>query len=324
MLLPVLPMLPLLLAVLGMAVGNQHFNQSARCANQGQVYHPGQDACFPPLTRGPCTKDEMIALSPVTGLGVCMRDACPKSHEQKLTPSLDPMAPGKAKLVYIEGQCVKAYAFEKCQGYGEMLRWTVEGKGECWCEDGWGRLAGSSKCSQQSTQASCPEGQIVKEAARRCTKLDIHEALRGIRNERYLQKKVATLKQIHCGQPEGEDCCKILEGGPQVDLQLDDILGAVEFQHQKYECGPNTSPSGNICTDDSRPWPTFSTSKCFLLSDDALSRGGDCSLQLEGEKISCLTEDDLISLRFATGRKRKCPRAKVWSRLRRRCVRIFK
>ena len=30
--------------------------------------------------------------------------------------------------VYIEGQCVEAYAFEKCQGSGEMLRWTVEGK----------------------------------------------------------------------------------------------------------------------------------------------------------------------------------------------------
>ena len=37
---------------------------------------------------------------------------------------------------------------------------------ECWCEDGWGRLPGSSKCSQQSTQASCPEGQIVREAGR--------------------------------------------------------------------------------------------------------------------------------------------------------------
>ena len=83
---------------------------------------------------------------------------------------------------------------------------------------------------------------------------------------------------------------------------------------------------GNICTNDSRPWPTFSASKCFLLSDDALSRcrklqgrflsegyqhskilsrGGDCSLQLEGEQISCITEDDFISLRFGTGRRRK-------------------
>ena len=34
-------------------------------------------------------------------------------------------------------------------------------------------------------------------------------------------------------------------------------------------------------------------------------RGGDCTLQLEGEKISCLTEENLVSLRFATGRKRK-------------------
>jgi len=300
-------LLPILLPLFGLAVGRQDLEQTARCTNQGQVYHPDQDSCFPPLTRGPCKKDEIIVLSPVTGLGVCIRDACPKSEQ-----------------VFIEGQCVGVFEFEKCQDYGEMLRWTVEGKGECWCEEGWGKLPGSSKCSQQSTQASCPEGQIVREAARRCTKLDVHEALRGIENERHLEEKVETLKQIHCGQSGGEECCKILEGGDQVDLQLGDILGAAAFQHQKYECGPNTSPSGNICTDDSRPWPTFSTSKCFRLSNDALTRGGDCTLQLDGEKISCLTEEDLVSLRFATGRSRKCPPRKVWSRLRRRCVHRFK
>jgi len=36
----------------------------------------------------------------------------------------------------------------------------------------------------------------------------------------------------------------ILTGGDQVGLQLDDILDAAAFQPQKYECGPNTSPSG--------------------------------------------------------------------------------
>ena len=30
--------------------------------------------------------------------------------------------------------------------------------------------------------------------------------------------------------------------------------------------------AGNICANNSRPWPTFSTSQCFLLSKDALSR----------------------------------------------------
>ena len=82
-------------------------------------------------------------------------------------------------------------------------------QGECWCEEGWGKLPGSSKCSQQSTQASCPEGQIVRETGsflppkylpisnlksvvtgRRCTKLDIHEAVSGIENERNLREKV--------------------------------------------------------------------------------------------------------------------------------------
>jgi len=271
------------------------------------VYHPGQDACFPPLTRGPCNEDEMIVLSPDTGLGICITDACSNSQE-----------------VFIEGQCRELFGFEKCQDYGEMLRWTVEGKGECSCEDGWGRLPGSSKCSQQSTQASCPEGQIVREAARRCTKLDIHEAMKGIENERYLQEKVETLRQIHCEQSEWEECCKILQGGDQVGLQLDDILDAAAFQPQKYECGPNTSPSGNICADDSRPWPTFSTSQCFLMSGEALSRGVDCSLHLEGDTITCMTEDDLISLRFATGRRQRCRRGQVWSRYRRRCVRVFK
>ena len=36
----------------------------------------------------------------------------------------------------------------------------------------------------------------------------------------------------------------ILTGGDQVGLQLDDILEAAAFQPQKYECGPNISPSG--------------------------------------------------------------------------------
>ena len=82
-------------------------------------------------------------------------------------------------------------------------------QGECWCEDGWGRLPGSSRCSQQSTQASCPAGQIVREAGRllglgliykdqyfsahRCSKLDIHEALKGTEDE--IEEKV-NLKMI--------------------------------------------------------------------------------------------------------------------------------
>jgi len=298
--------LQLLLVLLGAVVARQEImKESARCANQGQVYHPGQAACFPPLDRGPCNKDEMIVLSNATGLGVCIIDACPKPHE-----------------VFIDGQCLGEFEFEKCQALGEMIRWTVEGKGECWCEDGWGRLPGSSRCSQQSTQASCPAGQIVREAAHRCSKLDIHEALKGTEDE--IEEKVETLKKIHCGGSGGEECCKILQAGSRVDLHLSDILGAAAFQHQKYQCGPNTTPSGNICSNNSRPWPTFSTSQCFLLSNDALSRDGDCGLQLKGDKISCMTDDDLVSIRFATVRKQKCPRGRVWSRLRRRCVRVFK
>merc|ERR1712233_157948 len=97
-----------------------------RCTNQGQVYHSGQDACFPPLTRGPCEKEEIIVLSAITGLGVCKRDSCPNSQKVTTGDSL------VSQKVYIEGECVKVFEYEKCQGYGEMLRWTVEGKGECW------------------------------------------------------------------------------------------------------------------------------------------------------------------------------------------------
>ena len=35
---------------------------------------------------------------------------------------------------------------------------------------------------------------------------------------------------------------------------------------------PRFPLAGNICANNSRPWPTFSTSQCFLLSKDALSR----------------------------------------------------
>ena len=30
--------------------------------------------------------------------------------------------------VFIEGECVEVFGFDKCQGFGEMLRWTAEGK----------------------------------------------------------------------------------------------------------------------------------------------------------------------------------------------------
>ena len=77
------------------------------------------------------------------------------------------------------GNCLglkNARTMEKCYVGQLRARWLVQEKikskiqrryleqGECSCEDGWGRLPGSSKCSQQSTQASCPEGQIVREA----------------------------------------------------------------------------------------------------------------------------------------------------------------
>ena len=39
-----------------------------RCANQGQVYHPGQAACFPPLDRGPCNKVFTSSLLPSIAL----------------------------------------------------------------------------------------------------------------------------------------------------------------------------------------------------------------------------------------------------------------
>ena len=34
-------------------------------------------------------------------------------------------------------------------------------------------------------------------------------------------------------------------------------------------------------------------------------RDGDCGLQLKGDTISCMTDDDLVSIRFATVRKQK-------------------
>ena len=98
-------LLPILLSALGMAVGMQHLEQAARwwnekeeklnhsifansffwqamywqcaqiylarCTNQGQVYHSGQDACFPPLTRGPCEK--VRVLSPKIAFTLCSR-----------------------------------------------------------------------------------------------------------------------------------------------------------------------------------------------------------------------------------------------------------
>ena len=129
-------------------------------------------------------------------------------------------------------------------------------QGECWCEEGWGKLPGSSKCSQQSTQASCPEGQIVRETGRFfahiksqicCYRSTLHKtghswgskwdwkweksAGKGETQILWLYQgeiweivkcfkvfkiwtfvKVETLKQIHCGQPGSEECCKILQG----------------------------------------------------------------------------------------------------------------
>ena len=49
---------------------------------------------------------------------------------------------------------------------------------------------------------------------------------------------------LYIDSPLSQFLYSYITAGSRVDLHLSDILGAAAFQHQKYQCGPNTTPSG--------------------------------------------------------------------------------
>lgn len=300
-----------LLSVKGKLI-TEHKEEIARCADQGELYSAEARGCFEPLQQQPCDQGEMLVMSS-EGLGVCKEDICQNSTKTDVL-----------------GLCVGIYEQEGCLlTQGQRLRWTLAGQSECGCEDGWGHISGSEECYQQSTRGPCGRGMIVRQTERACTRIGLLESLRHLSPAR-MADGLDRLRQLNCGQPGGQVCCgllslpvELLTEREGIALEVEDLVKAVPFQHPEYECGPNTTPSGNICPSGSRPWPSQSSSKCYRLEDEDFEDSRDCFMHLKGGRMACMTEDELVELRVAKGRSSRCKRRMRFSRLRDRCVPVF-
>lgn len=71
-----------------------------RCAKAGLVFHPETEACYPPLSPGPCEEGEMVVLDSESLLGRCVERRC------------------EGDLVWDQGEarCVEMFGREVSQG----------------------------------------------------------------------------------------------------------------------------------------------------------------------------------------------------------------
>jgi len=284
-----------------------HKSDISRCADLGELYSVEDDQCYTPLSRGHCRQGEMIVLSE-SGVGICKRDTC------------------KENEVLMNGSCVGMFEMDTCQGRGEMLRWDVKGQGKCGCmPDGWGHMRGRTGCYQQSSRCPCSRGQIVRENEQPCTRVGIYESVRWLReNDRdAFENGILRLKELNCGVEGRKLCCDLLEEG-EIELTTRDVEQAyINLQSSTYQCGPNSTPSGNKCEDSSRPWPSVSSATCYPVTEE-FREGDDCYLYLtDDRKISCYDNEATDIRSVVRSASSRCRRGFFFSRLRHRCVRRF-
>merc|ERR1712183_544755 len=107
----------------------------------------------------------------------------------------------------------------------------------------------------------------------------------------------------------------------EIEFDTEDVLEAQPFQHPIYQCGPNSTPSGTLCSSSSRPWPSSSSSRCFTLKEGFMD-GPRCTLFLtdDWKYIGCYDEE-LIDLRSVVqAASSKCRKGQFFSDFRNKCV----
>ena len=156
--------------MLGMQVSPEEALEVVRCGGRGQLYWPADHQCHDPLSQGPCAASQLLVLDPASLTAKC-GDQLQCVHSEEGVEDGD--------LVWDGTQCIDVgsikYSYlglissvhqanknSECGGKGERLRYSLTGEVSCQCEDGWQRQGSGGQCHQHSTQAWCPQGQLLQ------------------------------------------------------------------------------------------------------------------------------------------------------------------
>jgi len=275
-----------------------------RCAKEGLIFShlDPTKKCHSPLTRGPCDTDEVVVIDQQTLLGTCIYKPC-------------------NDLEWWDGEkCQFVYNGSGCDGDNVRRWYNLTGGITCDCEYGWARQTSQGECQQYSTQAWCPEGQLLQEISvpKDCNCVPKDECQSFQDDVEYLKnnKNNISLERLrirNCGEKGGERkvCCN----EPSVktnDLSFQEVLNSfVKSMTANVGCLPNPCPNDEI------PWPGY-PDKCFQKTE----KTEDCTkLRLIDEELSCHRTTTLVLFSVSSVTPRKCKHPKKWNSITKSCIR---
>ena len=114
------------------------------CPDPLTLPHPPSNSCYSPLDQGPCPAGSWLVEEPDQDPAQlhCQVEQC-----------------GQEMILYND-QCYDMFDPAACPRQGERLYLASSGRGECYCDEGWGRGQDGS-CYQEFTRGPCEENQIV-------------------------------------------------------------------------------------------------------------------------------------------------------------------
>jgi len=281
-------------------------NEMVRCAERGMLLLAGE--CHLPLSQGPCPPGQII-LASEDGTGSCSTWNCKEDE-----------------VLWSNGTVQECLEFDAsvCLGEGERLWAKADGGWECGCREGWGREGGEGECRQQGKD--CGQGRILQAVpSERCGSDCIHfsqclhfmnqvtEATQLKRSglTRSYTEMLEPIRDRVCNRKEKKVCC--------LSSSSSSPLPKLGREEQVLECQEN--PCRGELT-PSIPWP--GKEGCINLPADTQTSSCILVLHQGTDELEC-QEDDELGVRgvaVSAGRSR-CPRRKVWSRFRGKCVRRF-
>ena len=281
-------------------VKEEHIVEILECARAGLLYSLEGGGCHEPLSDADCKEKEMLVMDR-NGVGVCVARQCNK-----------------------EGICDNMYKGKACVGVGEALQYNVFGEVVCGCKEGWGKVKDKGgTCYQHSSKGPCQGTQIVLPSDPSCTQQEVcveylrcpavteaYFSLADTPSEEYFTG-LARLKKKVCGEKEEKRvCCK----DPTMVTTAEVEQMILEYYSQPYIC------SHNHCGDSALPWP--GVEGCVGLASGQTG-SLNCTLVMREGRVDC---EVMLLLRggvAGSAFRSRCSRGRIWSRWRRRCVRVL-
>ena len=108
------------------------------CPDPLMLPHPPSNSCYSPLDQGPCPAGSWLVEEPDQDPAQlhCQVEQC-----------------GQEMILYND-QCYDMFDPAACPRQGERLYLASSGRGECYCDEGWGRGQDGS-CYQEFTRGPC-------------------------------------------------------------------------------------------------------------------------------------------------------------------------